>query len=89
MSMLSKKNRSGKHKPGKVRIGIYLDPFRKAVALLVAEKSGKTLTDVIWQGIESMAIGFEILDVHGKISKEYKTKMVSIMAAVKQSKVNG
>ena len=44
-------NRNGKHKQGKVRMGIYVDPFRKAVALLTAKECKMTMTDVIWHGI--------------------------------------
>ena len=34
------KSRKGKHKAGNVRMGIYVEPHRKAVALLAARTSG-------------------------------------------------
>lgn len=83
------KSRSGKHKPGKVRMGIYVEPFRKAVALLVAEECHMTLTDVIWHGIESIAIGHGILGSNGKVTKEFRARLQAATTIVEQSEVNG
>lgn len=84
-----KDTRSGKHKRGKVRMGIYVEPFRKAVALLVAEECKMTMTDVIWHGIESIAMGHGILNNKGKVTKEFKTRLEVAKAIVEQSEVNG
>jgi hypothetical protein len=81
--------RSGKHKRGKVRMGIYVEPFRKAIALLVAEECKMTMTDVIWHGIESIAIGHGILDTDGNVTKEFKARLAAAKVIVEQSEVNG
>ena len=67
-----KTNRKGKHKPGKVRIGIYVEPRKKAIAVYIADKKNMSLTDVIWRGIESLALGMGVIDENGKITPEHK-----------------
>ena len=81
--------RKGKHKDGNVRMGIYVEPFRKAVALLAAKECEMTLTDVIWAGIESIAKGRGILDPSGKVSKKFKAQYDATLAIVNQAEVNG
>lgn len=82
-------NRNGKHKQGKVRMGIYVDPFRKAVALLAAKECKMTMTDVIWRGIETIAIGRGILDKDGKVTAKFKSQLDATTAIVEQAEVNG
>ena len=48
-------SRAGKHKPGSVRMGVYVEPFRKVVAVYLADIADMTLTDIIWEGIETVA----------------------------------
>ena len=85
----TKGNRKGKHKPGKVRMGVYVDPHKKAIAVYLADLKDLTLTDVIWSGIESMAIGAGIITKDGKISPEHKEALAVIENIIKQSEVNG
>jgi hypothetical protein len=82
-------DRDGKHKRGKVRMGIYVEPFRKAVALLTARECGMTMTDVIWSGIEAVAKGRGILDADGKVTTQYQAQLEAATEIVKQSEVNG
>lgn len=81
--------RNGKHKNGNVRMGIYVTPFRKAIALLAAKECDTTMTEVIWNGIESVAKSKEILDINGKVTDKYKAQYEAILAIVKQASVNG
>ena len=81
--------RNGKHKSGKVRMGVYVEPFRKAVALLAAKECDMTMTDVIWSGIESIAKGRGILDVDGKVAKKFADQFAATLAIVEQAEVNG
>ena len=81
--------RKGKHKDGNVRMGIYVEPFRKAVALLAAKECEMTMTDVIWAGIESIAKGRGILDSDGKVSKKFQAQYDATFAIVTQAEVNG
>jgi len=81
--------RTGKHKKGNVRMGIYVEPFRKAIALLTAERLGMTMTDLIWHGIEATAREAGILNAEGKVTKEYEDQLRVATAIVRQSEVNG
>lgn len=83
------KTRSGKHKNGKVRMGVYVEPYRKAVALLAASECGMTMTDVIWAGIESIAKGRGILDGDGNVTDRFMSQYQATLAIVEQSEVNG
>ena len=82
-------SRLGKHRKGKVRMGIYTEPFNKAVAVLLAEVTDMTMTDIIWQGIETLAKTRGILMQDGKtISPTYRDQFAVALATVKQSEVN-
>ena len=81
--------RTGKHRKGNVRMGIYVEPFRKAIAILTAEKLGMTMTDLIWHGIEATARGAGIIGADGKVTKEYAAQLKMATEIVKQSEVNG
>lgn len=83
------KTRKGKHKDGKVRMGVYVEPYRKAVAMLTAKECDMTMTDVIWAGIESVAKGRGILDGDGNVSDKFLTQYKATLAIVEQSEVNG
>lgn len=81
-------SRLGKHKKGKVRIGIYTDPFRKAVAVLLADLTDMTLTDIVWHGIESIAKSRGVITAEGHISEKYLDQFKVVLETVKQSEVN-
>lgn len=82
-------SRIGKHKKGKVRIGIYTDPYQKAVAVMLADLTEMTMTDIVWQGIETLAKAHGIITTDGKIAEKYKNQFEVAMETVKQSEVNG
>lgn len=82
-------SRAGKHKQGNVRMGIYVEPFRKAVAVFVAKHLGMTMTDVIWIGIEGIAKAHGILDANGNVTPKYKDALKLETEIVKQSEVKG
>lgn len=83
------KTRNGKHRIGKVRMGVYVEPFRKAVALLAAKECDMTMTDVIWAGVESIAKGRGILDGEGRVTRKFKNQYDATLAIVEQAEVNG
>lgn len=85
----SAKSRNGKHKPGNVRMGIYVEPRRKAIALLTAKECDMTMTDVIWAGIESVAKGRGILDGNGEVTKKFSSQYLATLSIVEQAEVNG
>lgn len=82
-------DRNGKHKPGKVRMGIYTIPFRKAVALVVADQLDMNLTDVWWHGVSSLAIGLGIIDSDGNPTEAFRDAITLSLEIVKQSEVQG
>ena len=81
--------RKGKHKPGNVRIGLYLEPQKKAIAIYLAKRLGMSLTDVVWHGIETLAIGNGILTKDGKVSAAFRAEIAAATEIVKQSEVKG
>lgn len=82
-------SRVGKHKSGKVRLGCYVDPHRKAVALLAAMVAKITMTDVIWDGVQMVARSKNIIDANGKVTPEFASQYEMVLEIVKQSEVNG
>ena len=89
MKKKNSKSRQGRHKAGKVRMGVYVEPFRKAVATYLAKHLQLTMTDIIWLGIESVAKAHGILTVDGKVADEYQEEIEVETEIVKQSEVNG
>lgn len=81
--------RKGKHKAGNVRMGVYVEPIRKAIAVYLARRLNMTLTDVIWHGIETLAMGNGIIDKDGKITETFKAEIDAATEIVKQSEVKG
>ena len=84
-----KKTRKGKHKPGNVRIGAYVEPRKKAIAVYIADLKNMSLTDVLWHGIEALAIGLGVIDTNGKVSSKHKEALEVVEEIVKRSEVNG
>ena len=84
-----KKSRNGLHKKGRVRMGIYTSPFRKAVAVVTSRKICMTMTDLVWHGIESVAKAHGILDSEGKVTERFKNEIDLETTIVSQSEVNG
>ena len=82
-------NRKGKHKDGNVRMGVYVQPFRKAVAVYLAKTLGKTMTDIIWEGIERLAITNGILTPDGKVTAKFRAEIAAAEEIVRQSEVKG
>ena len=89
MNAKTRATRNGKHTPGNVRIGAYVTPRKKAIAVYVADLKNMSLTDVIWHGVESLAIGLGVIDKDGKISPEHKEALAVVEELVKKSEVNG
>lgn len=86
---LNMATRKGKHRSGNVRMGVYVEPIRKAIAVYLANKLDMTMTDVIWLGIENLAKAHGILTIEGKVSAKYKAEISAAVEIVKQSEVKG
>lgn len=81
----TRKSRHGVHKAGSVRMHIYTNPFRKAVALLAANECDLSLTDVVWAGIEAVAKGRGILDGEGNVTQKFADQFAVVLELVKQT----
>lgn len=82
-----KKNRQGAHKEGDVRLGMYCDPFYKAVATLSARihTSGK-LNKLIERAIVSQGISDGILQPGTmKPTEQYREQLEVAIEIIRQS----
>ena len=70
-------------------MGIYVEPFRKAVAVYLADLEDMTLTDIIWEGIETVGKAKGVLLANGEVSPKHKANVDLALAVVKTSKVKG
>ena len=82
-------SRNGKHRKGNVRMGVYVEPFRKAVAVYLADLADMSMTDIIWQGIERLAISKGVLLPTGEVAPEHKANIDLAIEVVKTSKAKG
>ena len=67
-------SRHGKHAPGAFRISLYLSAEEKAIAILTAERQGKTLTDILRNGIVCEATRSGIM-VNGCVAERYRARI--------------
>ena len=78
------KNRNGKHAPNKTAIKAYMTKWRKAVIAVLAAVTNMTMTDILWQGVETIAKAKGILDAEGKVTKEYENRVAVAEPMIKQ-----
>ena len=67
-------SRHGKHAPDVFRVAIYLSAEEKAIAILTAERQGKTLSDVLRSGIEMEATRSGVL-VNGSVAEKFRARI--------------
>ena len=48
-----------------------------------------SMTDIVWKGIETIAMQQGVLEANGKISRKHKANIDLALAVVKTSKVKG
>lgn len=82
------KDRNGKHRPDKTAIKLYVTKRRKAIIAVTAAVSDMTMTDIIWQGAESIAKSRGILDKSGNVTKEYENRVATTEALIEQTGVD-
>lgn len=81
---MMKTNRHGKHHPDKVQFGGVVWPEFKAVARLVAEKRGCSITDIIRRGVEDLATSDGIL-WNGEVTPEYREEAMRIAKSIRMA----
>lgn len=79
-----KKGRNGKHRPDKTAIKLFVTKRRKAIIAVTAAVSNMTMTDIIWQGAESIAKYKGILDEDGNVTKKYEERVATTEALIEQ-----
>lgn len=67
-------SRHGKHAPGAFRISLYLSAEEKAIAILTAERQGKTLTEILRNGIVYEATRSGII-VNGNVAEKFRARI--------------
>ena len=81
---MKKKGRNGKHRPDKTAIKLFVTKRRKAIIAVTAAVSNMTMTDIIWQGAESIAKYKGILDNDGNVTKKYEERVATTEALIEQ-----
>ena len=71
-------SRHGKHAPGVFRISLYLSAEEKAIAILTAERQGKTLSDVLRSGIVCEAMRSGIV-LNGRVVEQFRARIRAYM----------
>jgi hypothetical protein len=78
-------SRQGKHRIGKVSIGLYVDEDFRALLALVVDQSGETATDIMMEGVRQKATNLGILK-NGEVAEEYKEAIEIIKAVYAEKK---
>lgn len=78
-------NRQGKHKPGKVSIGIYIEEDKRALLAYLVDLTGMTATDIIMEGVMAKAKSQGIFDKDGKILPEHQAAINVIVEAYRMT----
>ena len=84
-------SRHGKHADGMFRVSLYLSAEEKAIAIYTAELQGRTLSDVLRNGIFSEAIRSGIWK-NGNLVEKYRQRITAykeILEAEAQLKRKG
>lgn len=77
---------SGQHNPDEVLLGIHAMPETKALAGLVAEVTGRTITDVLLDGLMREAFAAGITDKNDKVRSEFRDEIILKAAQVRAAK---
>lgn len=81
-------SRQGKHREGKVSVGIYVEEDFRALIALVVDQSGETATDILMEGVRNKATELGILK-DGKIVPRYLPAIEIIKLAYASKKRKG
>ena len=81
-------SRQGKHKPGKVSVGIYIEEEKRALLAYIVDLSGMTATDIIMEGVIAKAQALGVMK-DGQVLPRHKKAIEVIMGSYKQPKTKG
>lgn len=87
---MSRKKVSGDHNPDEVLLGIHAMPETKALSGLVAEMSGRTITDVLLDGLMHEAFKWGIVDcddpTKAKVKADFRDQIILKSAQIRAAK---
>ena len=86
MNSKTGKGRNGKHKDGKVSIGMYVTEDFRAILSLLVDLTGETATDIMMDGVRRRAKQVGVLTETGEVSPEYAGSVAVIKAVFSQKK---
>ena len=72
----SGESRHGKHAPDVFRVSLYLSAEEKAIAILTAEKQGKTLSDILRNGIMNEATRSGVVE-NGSVVEKFRARIMA------------
>lgn len=78
-------SRQGKHKPGKVSVGIYIEEDKRALLAYIVDLSGMTATDIIMEGVIAKAQSLGVVK-DGRILPQHKNAIRVIMESYKTTR---
>ena len=79
-------SRQGKHKRGKVSVGIYIEEEKRALLAYLVDLSGQTATDIIMEGVMAKAKALGVMTTNNEILPEHAAAINVIMAAYQVAK---
>ena len=78
-------SRQGKHKKGKVSVGIYIEEDKRALLAYLVDVSGMTATDIIMEGVMAKAKALGIIK-DGEILPKHLAAINVIIAAYRSAR---
>ena len=82
-------SRKGKHRQGKVSIGLYIEEEKRALLAYLVDMTGQTATDIIMDGVSAKARGLGVLDSEGRVVPEHRHAIAVIMEAYRHRNKKG
>ena len=81
-------SRKGKHREGKVSVGMYISEEMRALLAYLVDMSGMTATDIIMEGVFAKARVLGVMDSDNKIRPCHAAAIRVIMEAYHVNKTN-
>ena len=78
-------SRQGKHREGKVSVGVYIEEDARALLAYLVDITGQTATDILMEGVRSKATALGIMK-DGKITPKHARAIKVIVEAYRNKK---
>ncbi len=80
-------SRKGKHKEGKVSVGVYITEESRALLAYLVDMTGMTATDIIMEGVMAKAQALGVIK-DGKVLPQHRAAITVILEAYRTQKKN-